>query len=333
MEAYLVNNPVLVFSLLLLAGVIIVNGKTDAPNSIASAVTTGALSARTAVFLGAIFNLLGVLTAAIYPKIVLSVTDFADFGGYRYAQIGVSSALASIVVWSTAASLLGIPTSESHALFAGLSGAALALGGSVDIEKCLSLFFGLIFSVITGFLSGYLTVVIMKRLCRNSQRSLVNTVLRPLECVNTCAMSFLHGMQDGQKFIGMLILLLSLFGCEITTVPLWSLLVCAILMALGTALGGKRIIRSLGKMTKLSLFEGFSADSGGNAAILLSTLLGFPISTTHAKTAAVLGAGASKGLRKVNWKNASDMLWAWLLTFPACGILSYFTVSLILALK
>lgn len=151
------------------------------------------------------------------------------------------------------------------------------------------------------------------------------------------AMSFMHGAQDGQKFIGILLLGLTLnsgAGAEAEiSYPLWLLLSCALLMALGTSFGGMRIIKAVGtKMVQLEKHQGFAADLAGAGSLLLMTLLGLPVSTTHSKTSAIVGVGLVKSVHAINWQIVRDMLLAWLLTFPLCGLLSYLLVKIILPL-
>ncbi len=314
---------------LLTLGVILVNGWTDAPNAIATAVASKALSFPAAAALAAVCNLLGaLLSAAFFPAVTRTILDLARFGGDRRAALwALCAAMAAIVLWSTAAWVFGIPTSESHGLVAGLTGAALALEGgisNVDLSACSKALLALPLSVGLGWLLARAFTA-----CPFRARSAA--FYRRAQRAGAAAMAFLHGAQDGQKFLGVFLLGLALAsgrdGPE-GAVPLWLTALCAGTMALGTALGGRRIIDTVGRdMVALDLRRGLSADLAGAAALLLCTLLGLPVSTTHTKTAAILGAG-----RRPDWAVARSIALAWLLTFPVCGLLGFFCAKLLLFL-
>ena len=244
------HNPVLGLTCLLVLAVVLVNGWTDAPNAIATVVSTGVLSFRRAVALAAACNLLGVLVmTAINATVAETVYSIADFGPDRAAALSaLCAALCAIVLWAVLAWRFGVPTSESHALVAGLTGAALALPGGLD---------------------------------------------------NIRAGAW------GRVLLG---LVLS--------------------VALGTAMGGRRIIETVGRdMVILAPQEGLAADLGGGLCLLLCTLAGLPVSTTHAKTAAILGAGSAGG-GTVNRRVAARIALTWLFTFPGCGLLGFLLASL-----
>ena len=303
--------------LLLLSAVILVNGWTDAPNAIATTVAAGALSFPAAAALAALCNLLGVVcTAAVSDAVARTLWAMADFG--PYALTALTAALAATVLWAVLAWRFGIPTSESHALISGLAGAALALGsGRLRPAPLLRVLLGLILSLLLGFVLG--------RLCRRLLPRWGESFYRLSQVVGAALTAFFHGAQDGQKFLGVLALILTLDARNFA-LPSWSLWACAALMALGTALGGKRIIDTVGrKMVLLTPRSGFAADLGCAGTLLLCTLWGLPVSTTHAKTAAILGAGADP-----NSRVAGSLGAAWLFTFPACGFLAFFLVKCLL---
>lgn len=303
--------------LLLLAAVILVNGWTDAPNAIATAVAAKVLSFPAAAALAALCNLLGVVcTAAVSDAVARTLWSIADFG--PYALTALSAALAATVLWAVFAWRFGIPTSESHALVAGLVGAALALGADrLRLQVLFRVAWGLVLSLLLGWALG--------RLFRRLLPPHKNGFYRRGQIGGAALTAFFHGAQDGQKFLGILALVLTLRGGSFALPPRagW---VCAFLMALGTLLGGRRIIDTVGqKMVCLTPRSGFAADLGCAGALALCTLLGLPVSTTHAKTAAILGAGADPDARVAGSLGA-----AWLLTFPACGFLSFLLVKCLL---
>ena len=328
-------NPPLLGTVLLTLAVLLVNGWTDAPNAIAGAVVTGALPFRRAVLLAAVCNFLGVLcVTSVNASVAETVYSIAAFsGGSKAALTALCAAMVSIVLWACLAWLFGIPTSESHALVAGISGAATALEGSLSCIRwdCWArVGAGLLLSAAAGFWAG-----------RAAQRRLLDVkasprTLRMAQIPAAACSSFLHGAQDGQKFIGVFLLGSALArgrGDEQTfLIPLWLMLLCAGFMALGTLMGGKKIIFTVGReMVALGPREGLSADLGSIACLLAGTLLGLPLSTTHTRTCALLGAGSSGG-GQVRWRVAGRVALAWALTFPGCMAVGYWMAKVFLAL-
>ena len=304
--------------LALLAAVILVNGWTDAPNAIATPVAAGVLPFSAAAALAAVCNLLGViLTSAVSNAVAHTLYSIADFG--PQALTALTAALSATILWAVTAWRFGIPTSESHALAAGLTGSALALGaGRLHPGPLLRVVLGLFLSLILGAALGRL----FQRLLPPGGEALY----RRGQVLGSALTAFLHGAQDGQKFLGVMALILS-FGAGGYALPPWAHWACALLMALGTALGGRRIIDTVGrKMVLLTPRSGFAAELGCAAALAACTLWGFPVSTTHAKTAAIWGAGASQ-----NSKVARSLGAAWLLTFPVCGALAFWLTRLLLS--
>ena len=313
--------------MLLAAGVMVVNGWTDAPNAIATAVSTGALTFRRGVCLAAGCNFLGALVVSLVrPAVAQTVWDLADFGSSpAQSLVALQAALAAVVLWATAAWRLGIPTSESHALAAGLAGSALALRGDLTLQAQgawgLTLA-GLLLSVLAGMAAG--------RWCtrRLTGRRLPPAALRRGQQAAAGIMAFLHGAQDGQKFLVLFLLAPALARGEspgeTVTIPVSLALGGAALMALGTAMGGKRIIDNVAReMTTLSPAGGLAADLGAGGCLLGCTLLGLPVSTTHTKISAIFGAGAAGGKGQVRGQIMVEILLTWLLTFPCCGALAW----------
>ena len=296
--------------LVLLCAVVLVNGWTDAPNAIATPVAAGVLSFPRAVVLAAVCNLLGtVCFTAVSDSVARTLYSIADFG--PNALPALSAALGATVLWAVCAWRFGIPTSESHALVAGLTGAALACGnGALRWAPLAKVAVGLVLSLLLGWGLGRLSEALLPR--RGAGFYAGGQVL------GSALTAFLHGAQDGQKFLGVLALILSLSGPFV--LPPWATFLCAGLMALGSLLGGKRIIDTVGrKMVLLTPRSGFAADLGCALALALCSLWGLPVSTTHVKTAAILGAGSSADGRVVG-----SLFLAWALTFPCCGLLAFF---------
>ncbi len=327
------GNPVLCIMVLFTLGVIFVNGWTDAPNAIATCVTTRCLSVRGAILMSAAFNFLGVLIMTqINSSVASTISNMVDFGNNtHYAMIALCAALLSIVVYSVTASFFGIPTSESHSLIAGLSGAAIALQhGTAGINgaEWIKVIYGLVLSLALGFFTGWLVCKMITIVCQELDRRKANGFFRIAQIIGAAAMSFMHGAQDGQKFIGVLFLGIafsngqsSVSGMEI---PVWLMLLCSIVMGLGTSVGGEKIIKSVGMdMVKLERYQGFSADLAGALCLLFSSLFGIPVSTTHTKTSAIMGVGAVKRISAINFGIVKDMMLTWIFTFPGCGLISF----------
>lgn len=304
-----------------------VNGWTDAPNAISSCVVTRCISLKNAVILAAVCDFAGSAAVGIISgKVTETVINLADFGDNGLTAL--SGAMVSVVLWAVSAWYFGIPTSESHALLAGLFGAGAAVNGnfgSFDINEWIKVMLGLFLSVFAGFAGGYITSNITVRLFKYKDKANSDLFFRRSQLFAGALMAFMHGAQDSQKFAGILCLAIKLSDARnvnVSTLPI--LFVCSAVIALGTACGGSKIIKSVGMdMIKLRRDQGFSADISGAVCLFISTVLGLPVSTTHTKTSAILGVGASKSLKAVNWSVAGEMFAAWILTFPGCAILSY----------
>lgn len=329
----LVSNPALVIITILTLGVILVNGWTDAPNAIATCVSTRSISPKKAIIMAAIFNFLGVFVMTmINANVAQTIYNMVDFRGNTYdSLVALSAAMFAIVLWSTLAWVFGIPTSESHALIAGISGAAIALQGGlsgINMNEWVKVLYGLVMSTVLGFGMGFLVVRLVELLFRNSDRRKATGFFSNAQVVAGAAMAFMHGAQDGQKFMGvfMLGIFLAKGQGDVTyfAIPVWLMLLCSIVMALGTSIGGYRIIKTVGMgMVKLQTYQGFSADIAGAFSLLVASLFGIPVSTTHTKTTAIMGVGAAKRISSVNWSIVKEMVATWVLTFPGCGIVGY----------
>ena len=327
------GNPMLMITMLLTLGVIFVNGWTDAPNAIATCVTTRCLKPRTAILMSAAFNFLGVfIMTQINSAVASTISNMVDFGeNTQHATVALCAALLSIVVYSVTASVFGIPTSESHSLIAGLSGAAIAIQqgiGGINGSEWVKVLYGLVLSLVLGFATGWIVCKLITIICQNVDRRVSNRYFGYAQIAGAAAMSFMHGAQDGQKFIGVLFLGVafangqnSVSGMEI---PVWLMLLCSIVMGLGTSVGGEKIIKSVGMdMVKLERYQGFAADLSGALCLLYSSVFGIPVSTTHTKTSAIMGVGAVKRISAINFGVVKDMMLTWIFTFPGCGLISF----------
>ena len=336
------SNPVLLITVALTLGVIFVNGWTDAPNAIATCVTTRCMNVRSAIIMSAFFNFLGVFVMTqINSSVASTISNMVDFGGNSSeALIALCAALFSIVVYSVGASYFGIPTSESHSLIAGLSGAAIAIQsgiGGINMNEWATVLYGLILSLALGWISGWVICKLVTLICREMDRRKTNRFFKGAQIFGAASMSFMHGAQDGQKFIGVLFLGVAFSSgqssVEGAVIPVWLMLLCSIVMALGTSVGGEKIIKSVGMdMVKLEKYQGFSADLSAALCLLYSSLSGIPVSTTHTKTSAIMGVGAAKRLSSVNFGVVKDMVLTWIFTFPGCGLISFIMAKLFIAI-
>ena len=335
------SNPVLAITVVLTLGVIFVNGWTDAPNAIATCVTTRCMRVRSAIIMSAICNFFGVLIMThINASVASTISNMVDFGGdTTMALVALCAALFSIVVYSVGASIFGIPTSESHSLIAGLTGAAIALGGAggVNMNEWIKVIYGLVMSLLFGFAIGWATAKVVTVICAGLDRRRTDTFFKYAQIFGAATMSFMHGAQDGQKFIGVLFLGVAFASGQPDVagaiIPVWLMVLCSATMGLGTSVGGEKIIKSVGMdMVKLEKYQGFSADLSSSLCLLVMTVLGIPVSTTHTKTSAIMGVGAVRRLSAINFGVVKAMMLTWIFTFPGCGIISYAMAKLFMFL-
>ena len=301
-----------------------VNGWTDSPNAIATVISTRVLSPGQAVTMAAVLNLGGAIVtgtavAATIGKGIVS----PDVIGLPV----VAAAMLTIIVWSTVTWRFGIPTSESHELVAGLTGAGLAAAGPSVLlwSGWQKVIIGLGFSTLLGFTFSVILMTALYWILRRTRPTVVSKYFSKLQIISSAFMAFSHGSNDGQKFMGVFALVLVLGG--ITTefsIPIWIMILCGVVMALGTATGGWRIIKTMGfKITRLEPIHGFAAETSAAASIMLASSLGIPLSTTHTINIAIIGVGATKRFSAVRWGVAGNIIAAWIFTFPVCGALGY----------
>lgn len=335
---YLTQNPMLAIITVLMLGVMLVNGWTDAPNAIATCVSTRSIKPKPALAMAVICNLLGVLImTSINATVAETIYGMVDFGSNaNEAMTGLCAALVAIIIWALTAWKFGIPTSESHALIAGLSGAAIALHNGltgINGAEWIKVIYGLVLSLILGFSAGWLLVKLIEGACRHRNRRKTQVFFRYGSVVGGAMMAFMHGAQDGQKFMG--VFLLGIFmangnsGAANMHIPVWLMVICSLAMGIGTSIGGYKIIKSVGMdMVKLEKYQGFAADSAASACLLAFSLTGIPVSTTHTKLTAVMGVGAARRISSVDWSFVKNMILTWILTFPGAGCIGFIITKL-----
>jgi PiT family inorganic phosphate transporter len=324
------GNFLLIVALVVVLAAEFVNGWTDAPNAIATVVSTRVLSPSQAVLMAAVLNVVGAVVTGT------AVASTIGTGIVKPEAINLSVVIAAtltVVIWSVVTWFYGIPTSESHELVAGLTGAGLAIAGPSVLlwEGWQKVLIGLGFSTILGFSLGAVIMTSLYWILRRTSPSFVRSVFSRLEIVSAAFLAFSHGSNDGQKFMGAFALALVLGGkMAHFGVPLWVMLLCGGVMGIGTALGGWRIIRTVGfKITKLEPVHGFAATSSGAIAILLASRFGIPLSTTHCISTSIMGVGATRRFSAVRWGTARNIVLTWIITFPACGVIGWAIASLL----
>ncbi len=312
----------LLLVLIILAALIFdfTNGAHDCANAIATVVSTKVLTPRVAVSLAAALNLIGALlgtevahtlgTGIVRPELVMG------------SHILVLAALIGAIAWNSITWYFGIPSSSSHALIGGLMGAAFADAGPSAlnllsiVKKVVA---PLLISPLAGFAVGFLMMVGISIAFFRVDRRFVNRFFRKSQMASAGIMALSHGLNDAQKTMGVITLALLIFGkIDVVHVPLWVKLACALAMAAGTAVGGWKIVKTMGhKIFKLEPVHGFAAETSAAMVIGCASAFGAPISTTHTITACIFGVGSTKRLSAVRWGIAGHLIIAWVLTIPA----------------
>ena len=315
------------WTVLLVLGLVLaaefVNGWNDATNAIATVISTRVMSPAQAVVMACVFNILGAMSGT-------AVAATIGKGIVRPELINlttVGAAVSAIVIWGAPASYAGLPISISHALFGGLAGAGIATAGVSALQWAgwQKVFIGLFFSTFLGFLGGFGLMLTIYWLFAKVAPGLVRRIFGKVQIFSAAFMAFSHGSNDGQKFIGVFSLVLLLGGVHAQFhVPLWVIVLCAFTMGLGTSIGGWSIIRTLGlRLTKLEPVHGFAAETGAALTIQIASHFGIPLSTTHTISTAIMGVGTTRRFSAVRWGVSRDIVIAWLLTFPVCGIVAW----------
>lgn len=314
---------------ILILAVAFVNGWTDAPNSVAACVATGVLPLNKALNLAAISDFAGSVTFGILnKKVTETVFELASFSDNKYSfNISIFSVMLSVVVFAVSAWYIGFPTSESHAILAGIFGTSVCINGgfgNIDYYQWLNTFAGLFVSITSGFIISFFITKIYGKMSDNidSKKLSVYQILLGMFT------AFMHGAQDSQKFTAIAI---SVFNSDNKNKMSFIIIhiTVACIISFGILMGGDRIIKKVGNdLVKLNGVQGFSADFSGALCILCATVIGIPVSTTHIKTSALIGAGSVNG--DVNKNTAYQLILSWVLTFPICSLISYFVCYLVI---
>jgi len=303
-----------------------INGFHDTANAIATVVSTRVLSPRSAIILAAVLNFAGALVAQNVAKTIASGLVDKSFVN----QSVILSAVLGAVIWNLITWKFGMPSSSSHALIGGLCGAVISQGGFEALkidglkEKVL---IPLVMSPLIGVIIGFILMTIIYFIATKIKSNKAMMVFKPLQIISSSLMAFSHGSNDAQKSMGIITLALVAGGfipkSEKIIIPLWVMLSCAAVMALGTAAGGWRIIKTMGhKILRMEPPQGFAAETGASIVILLASKFGIPVSTTHVISSSIFGVGLAKNKNAVRWIVARDMIFAWILTIPASAIMA-----------
>lgn len=301
------------------------NGFHDAANAIATIVSTGVLKPGQAVVFAAFFNFIAIFV--FHLSVAATVGKGIVQPGVVDTHV-VFGALVGAISWNVITWYFGIPSSSSHALIGGIVGAVLVKAGpgvllSAGIIKTVVF---ILVSPLLGFLLGSLMMVLVANLFRRSRPLRVDKWFRRLQLISAGAYSLGHGGNDAQKTIGIIWMLLVATGYVASTdsaPPMWTVVACYLVIGLGTLFGGWRIVRTMGqKITKLKPVGGFCAETGGALTLFIATGFGIPVSTTHTITGAIVGVGSTQRASAVRWGLAGRIVWAWVLTIPASGLIA-----------
>lgn len=299
-----------------------VNGWNDSANAIATVVSTRVLSPLTALLFAAVLNFVGALVS---EEVAKTIAGGLIEPGATTQSVALSATLAA-AAWVAFCTMKGLPISGSHALIGGLIGAAVTSSSRrwqvLQWDGVSSVLVAMVLSPLFGFLAGYVLLVGVYWVASWLSRQRVRTLFSGLQIASSGAMAFTHGMNDAQK--AMAVITMALFPGDPThSIPLWVKLLCAVVMGIGTAAGGWRVIQTLGmKLAHIGPVEGFAAEASAAAALLVAAEMGVPVSTTHTITGSILGVGAARSAKNVRWSIGAKIVYAWVFTLPACALLS-----------
>jgi PiT family inorganic phosphate transporter len=316
----------------------VVNGFNDAANSVAASIGSRAISPRNAIILAAFCNFAGAATGLevartigkgiLDPEIIESLPEITAF-------LILIAALAAVIIWGTIATRRGLPVSISHSFVTGLAaaGAAVLGWGAVIWGVMQRIGISVVAAPTLGFIGGFVVMVILLWAFRRSAPARMRVVFSRLQWLTTAFLAYSHGKNDGQMPIGIITLALFIYTGEVEiwdSIPWWVIIVSALAISSGIAMGGWRVIKTVGiRITALQPIHGFATQASAATVIEIASRLGIPVSTTHCATAATMGVGATKRLSAVRWGVTRNIVLAWVLTFPISGALGWAIASLL----
>lgn len=301
-----------------------INGFHDTANAIATAVSTRALKLKQAIFIASCMNFLGAIMFTGVAKTIAK--DIVDVYSIPNGGLVLLAALMSAILWNLLTWYYGIPSSSSHTLIGSIAGAAvMAAGvGSLKLHGFVKIIEALISSPMLAFIIGYLMLQLMKLLFKNAPLFKTNNNLRRFQVFTVCLQAFSHGTNDAQKSMGIITMALVAAGMQTSTdIPFWVQASCALAMALGTATGGWRIIKTVGtQIVKIRPITGVAADLSSALIIFGATHVGLPVSTTHVISSSIMGVGTAYRPKAVKWNTGKKMLVAWVITMPISAVVA-----------
>jgi len=326
--------PELALLVLVIAAAIgfgVVNGFNDAANSVAASIGSRAISPRNAIILAAFCNFAGAATG-------LKVAETIGRGilvSEAISYVTVIAGLVAVIIWGTIATRLGLPVSISHSFVTGLAAAGIAMVGweAVIWGVLERIGVSVVAAPTLGFIGGFALMIVLLWVSRRSAPSRMRVVFSRLQWLTTAFLAYSHGKNDGQMPIGVITMALVIHTGQVEiwdNIPIWVIIVSALAISSGIAMGGWRVIRTVGvKITALQPIHGFATQASAATVIEIASRLGIPVSTTHCATAATMGVGATKRLSAVRWGVTKNIVLAWILTFPICGALGWAIASLL----
>lgn len=305
-----------------------INGWTDAPNAIATVVSTGVMSPRKAIAMAVVLNTVGAMAGtAVAATVGKGIVESSVL-----TLPAITAAMIAIIAWGSFAAKVGLPISKSHSLLAGLAGAGFAGGGLAALQSSgwTKVFIGMLCAVPFGFVATMLLAKAIVAFAGRMRPGPAKRLFDRAQIVSAGFMAFNHGLNDGQKFMGVFALTMMVGGAtKQFEIPLWVIIICAVTMGLGTSFGGWRIIETVGsKMTRIVSWQGFAAEASASSTIFVASLFGIPLSTTHTITSCIVGAGASRRLADVRWGVLKRIVLAWIVTFPVCAVIAYLAAKI-----
>ena len=311
-----------------------VNGLNDAANAIASIIGTRVLSPRNAIGMAAVLNLAGAATGTAVAKTIGKDILAPDAISYET----VIAALTAVIIWTLFATYFGLPVSLTHGYVAGIAAAGFASvgAGAVNWTRLGEIASAVVSAPVLGFAGGFLLMILLIWIFRKSLPSKVTKLFSRLEILSAAFLAYSHGKNDGQMPIGIITMAIVLYtGNQLLwdSIPWWIIIISALSISVGTAIGGWRVIRTLGmRVTALRPIHGFAAETSGAGVIELASHLGIPVSTTHCISSSIMGVGSTRRFSAVRWGIARRIVAAWVITFPVCGALGYLLSTLLNAL-
>lgn len=329
-------NTVLLITILIVAFAVIfdfINGFHDTANAIATSVSTKALKPRQAIILASVMNFVGAMT---FTGVAQTITkDIVNPFELENGSAVILAALFAAIAWNLITWYYGIPSSSSHALIGGIAGAAIAATGfkTLNYGGFSTIIKALLISPLLAFVIGFIVYGIVKLVFRNSNLAKTNKRFRSIQVITASMQAYSHGTNDAQKAMGIITMALIVNGYQSgDDIQRWVQFICALAMGLGTAMGGWKIIKTVGgKIMKIRPASGVSADITGAAIIFGATFIHLPVSTTHVISSSILGVGASHRIKGVKWGTGKRMLMTWIITMPISGTLaaiSYYILNL-----